>query len=110
MIKKTEGETKEEKVNPKDTSKPVPEETKKETITLDRDDMNARVFFTPDNSTMIISIPIAKMPRTFVRGFLMDVYDVACSWYIKRDETRLKIRENVSKFNFKDGISKLLRR
>lgn len=98
------------------------DETKKETIDLpaeppkpevmgiERDNKNARISFTKDNECMIITVPIAHMSRTLVRGFFLDAQDMAMAWFSQRERTRIQLRDTTSKFSFRDGISKLLRK
>ena len=90
------------------------EPPKPEVMGIERDNKNARVSFTKDNECMIITVPIAHMSRTLVRGFFLDAQDMAMMWFAERAAIKQKLsldtRDAASRFNFKDGINKLLRR
>lgn len=88
---------------------PPAEEPKKEVMGIERDDNNARLSFTKDNALMIITIPIARMPRALAHGFLYELHQVVNDWHEERRKTAIITRDTVSKFSFKNGISKFFK-
>lgn len=88
---------------------PTAEEPKKEVMGIERDDNNARLSFTKDSALMIITIPIARMPRALAHGFLYELHQVVNDWHDERRKNAIITRDNVSKFSFKAGISKLFK-
>lgn len=88
---------------------PIAEEPEKEVMGIERDDNNARVSFTKDNGLMIITIPIARMPRALAHGFLYELHTVVNEWHEERKKNAILTRDAVSKFSFKSGINKLFK-
>ncbi len=83
------------------------EEPKKEIIGIERDDKNARVSFSQDGNLLIITMPIGHMPRVMCHGFLYELHEIVNGWYAERKKNKIIVRDEVSKFNFKQSVSKL---
>jgi len=90
------------------------EPPKPEVMGIERDNKNARVSFSTDGNLMIITLPIGNMPRVMANGFIYELFGIVGQWYAERAEIKKKLsldtRDAASRFNFKDGINKLLRR
>ena len=95
-----------EKQEPEKIDLPA-EPPKPEVMGIVRDDKNARVSFTPDGAVLIITMPIAHMPRVMAHGFLWELHEMVNGWYAERKKNKIIVRDEVSKFNFKQSVSKL---
>ena len=98
----------------KDDATPATEPPKPEVMGITRDDHNTRLSFTKDGNLMIVTIPIGKMSPALVHGFLYELHDIVKGWFAERAAIKRKLsldtRDAASRFNFKNGINKLLRR
>lgn len=83
---------------------------KSETLNIEIDRKNARISFVDNNQVMLITIPLAFMTRPLVLGFLVDAMDIVKSWYAEQHNIQMKLKEQASRFSFKSGLNKLLRR
>src|SRR3989339_1256969 len=83
------------------------EEPKKEVMGIERDDEHARLSFTQDGALMIVTIPIAKMSPVMAHGFIYTLHDVVKDWFAERKKTKIITRDEVNKFSFRSGVSKL---
>ena len=101
----------------KSTEQPAPETTgestepkKPEIMGIERDDVNARVSFTQDGNLMIITMPIARMPRVMAHGFLYELHEVVNNWHQERKNSKIILRDQMSKFSFKNGVKNLFKK
>ena len=69
-----------------------------------------QVSFAADNTVMVITVPMTHTNRTFIRGFLLDMYEVACQWFAQKEQLRQKLSISGQKFNFKQGIQRIMGR
>ena len=83
------------------------EEPKPEVMGITRDDNNTRLSFTQDGNLMIVTIPIGRMSPALVHGFIYEMHDIVKAWFAERKKVKLATRDEVSKFNFKQGVRNL---
>ena len=90
------------------------EKPKKDIMGIERDNTNCRVSFTPDGNLLIITMPIGFMPPATAHGFIYMLHDTVRSWYKERkdamDRRKVLTGDAVSKFNMKQGLSKLFKK
>ena len=85
----------------------VAEPPKKDMMGIERDDKNVRISFTPDGVVLICTIPIGHMPRPLVHGFVYELHEIVNEWFAERKKNKIIVRDEVSKFNFKQSVNKL---
>ena len=101
--KMPEGKTPDEEITPTAESETA-------TFNVQYHTKRCQVSFGANDTVMVITIPMEHNNRTFIRGFLLDMYEVACGWFAKREQVRRQLSLEGQKFNFKQGISNILRR
>lgn len=89
--------------------KTTPAESETATFNVQYHAKRCQVSFGANDTVMVITIPMEHNNRTFIRGFLLDMYEVACGWIAKREQVRRQLSLQGQKFNFKQGISNILR-
>ena len=95
-----------------DTPVPAPSsasESETATFNIQYHRKRCQVSFAADNTVMVITVPMTHTNRTFIRGFMLDMYDVACQWFAQKEQLRQKLSISGQKFNFKQGIQNILR-